>query len=177
MTSDEVARLVRTKEWVVVRRGVYTLRAHGDSLDRYVGRPRLEVLAASLAMRMPHLISHDSAAYLLGLPILEAEPRLVHVTRFGVLGSRTEHGVKHHKAPFRMDQILFSHTRPVLDIPRTVADIAREHGDRHGVVADGRSHLQRGVVETRHVFERVPHPDNPALHAVSRPGRRASGRR
>lgn len=79
-------------------------------------------------MRMPHLISHDSAAYLLGLPILEAEPRLVHVTRFGVLGSRTEHGVKHHKAPFRMDQILFSQTRPVLDIPRTVADIAREHG-------------------------------------------------
>jgi hypothetical protein len=144
MTSDEVARLVRTKEWVVVRRGVYTLRAHWESLDRYVGRPRLEVLAASLAMRMPHLISHDSAAYLLGLPILEAEPRLVHVTRFGVLGSRTEHGVKHHKAPFRTDQILFSHTTPVLDIPRTVADIAREHGDRHGVVAAS-SALRQGT--------------------------------
>jgi hypothetical protein len=155
MTSDEVARLVRTKEWVAVRRGVYTPRAHWESLDKYVGRPRLEVLAASLAMRTPHLISHDSAAYLLGLPILEARPRLVHVTRFGVLGSRTEHGVKHHKAPFRPDQIVFAYNRPVLDLSRTVADIAREHGDRHGVVA-ACSALRQGV--SRKSLEQAAEP-------------------
>ncbi len=135
MTVTDVATLVRTGEWVVVRRGVYTTRAHWESLDPYVGRPRLEVWAALLSMRLPHFVSHDSAAYLHGLPILEARPRLVHVTRVGALGGRTRHGVKHHKAPVRDEQIVFVDDHPVLDLPRTVADIGREHGIRHAIVA------------------------------------------
>jgi hypothetical protein len=134
-TAEQIDALVRHGEWVVVRRGVYTTRERWESLDTYVGRPRLEVWAASLNMRMPHLLSHDSAAYLHGLPILEARPRLVHITRYGALGGRTRHGVKHHKAPFVDEQIAFVDGQPVLDVPRTVADIGREHGLRHGIVA------------------------------------------
>jgi hypothetical protein len=137
MTPTEIAALLRRGEWVIVRRGVYTTRALWESLDPYVGRPRLEVLAALLTMRMPHFVSHDSAAYLHGLPILGATPRLVHITRVGALGSRTRHGVKHHKAPVRDEQIGFVDDHPVLDIPRTVADIGREHGIRHAIVAAG----------------------------------------
>lgn len=144
MTSREIQSLLRSREWVVVRWGVYTTRAIWDSLDAYVGRPRLEVLAASLNMVMPHVFSHDSAAYLHSLPILAASPRLVHVTRFGVLGCRTGFGVKHHKAPFRPEQVVFVGGRPVLDVPRTVADIARDHDIRHGIVAAS-SALRRGV--------------------------------
>lgn len=144
LPSDQVQRLVRDGEWVVVRRGVYATRAHYESLDPYVGRPQLEVWAATLTTRTPHLVSHDSAAYLLGLPILEARPRLVHVTRIGALGGRTRFGIKHHKAPVAVDHILFVDEHPVLDIPRTVADIAREHGVRHGIVAAG-SALRAGV--------------------------------
>ena len=143
-SSDEVDALVRRGEWIGVRRGVYTTRAHWIALDPYVGRPRLEVWAATLKMATPRLISHDSAAYLHGLAILEARPRLVHITRFGALGGRTRHGVKHHKAPFSDEQIVFIDGQPVLDIPRTVADIAREHGSRHGIVAAG-SALRMGV--------------------------------
>ena len=135
MSADDVARLLRSKQWVTVRWGVYATRAHWDSLDEYVGRPRLEALAASLGMVMPHVISHDSAAYLHGLPILEADPRLSHITRFGALGGRTKFGVKHHKAPFAPEQITFVDGVPVLDVARTVADIGREHGARHGIVA------------------------------------------
>lgn len=135
MTIKQIAALLRQGEWVAVRRGVYTTRAHWDSLDRYVGRPRLEVWAATLTTRTPHMISHDSAAYLHGLPILEASPRLVHVTRVGVLGGRTRHRIKHHKAPVRTEQIGFVDDHPVLDVPRTVADIGREHGLRHAIVA------------------------------------------
>lgn len=146
-TAKEVGELVRRGEWVAVRHGAYTTRAHWEELDAYVGQPRLEVWAAILRMRTPHLISHDSAAYLHGLAILEAKPRLVHITRYGALGGRTRHGVKHHKAPFADEQIVFVDGHPVLDIPRTVADIAREHGTRHGIVAAG-SALRMGVTKT-----------------------------
>ncbi len=144
MTDDEIAALLRHGEWVAVRRGVYTTGVYWDSLDVYAGRPRLEVWAALLTMQTPHIASHDSAAYLHQLAILEASPRVVHITRHGALGGRTRHGVKHHKAPMRPEQIVFVDDQPVLDIPRTVADIGREHGLRHGIVAAG-SALRAGV--------------------------------
>src|SRR5690242_1827892 len=86
MTVEQVKAMVRRGEWIAVRRGVYTTRAHWESLDPYVGRPQLEVWAATLTTRTPHFVSHDSAAYLHRLPILEPRPRLVHVTRIGALG-------------------------------------------------------------------------------------------
>jgi hypothetical protein len=135
VSSEEIQRLLRHGEWIAVRRGVYTTRPIWESLDVRRGRAVLEARAASLNMVMPHVMSHDSAAYLLGLPILEARPRLVHITRFGHIGHRTKFGVKHHQAPFTPDQIAFVDDLPVLDRARTVADIAREHGLRHGLVA------------------------------------------
>jgi hypothetical protein len=142
--ADSLRKLLRSGEWVAVRRGVYTTRVHWESLDPYVGRPRLEVWAAVLVTRSFHAISHDSAAYLHGLPILEARPRIVHVTRVGHLGGSTKHGIKHHQAPVRPAQIEFVDDHPVLDLPRTVADIGREHGLRHAIVATN-SALRAGV--------------------------------
>ena len=144
LPPERVRSLLRSGEWVRVRTGVYTTRAHWESLDRYVGRPTLEVWAATLVMRTPHLISHDSAAYLHGLPILEARPRRVHVTRPGHLGGSTKHGIQHHQAPVAIEQIEFVDDWPVLDLPRTVADIGREHGIRHAIVATNAA-LSRGV--------------------------------
>lgn len=134
MSVEEIKRLVRRGEWVAVRRGVYTTRSLWEAIEPRE-RPLLEVRAASLNMVMPHVISHDSAALLHGMPVLEATPRLVHITRFGVQGSRTRHGVKHHRAPFKPEQIVFVDGLPVLDVPRTAVDICREHGRRHGLVA------------------------------------------
>lgn len=144
LSAKQVTTLLRSGEWVAVRCGVYTTGLLWTSLDEHVGRPQLEVRAASLNMVAPHVVSHDSSAYLQDLQILAPNPRLVHITRFGVLGCRTKHGVKHHKAPFTSEQIAFVGDLPVLDLPRTVADIAREHGLRHGVVAAS-SALRSGV--------------------------------
>jgi hypothetical protein len=144
LAPEQTALQLRHGELIAVRRGVYTTRAHWERLDRFVGRPQIEVWAATLTTTTPHVVSHDSAAYLHGLSILEARPRLVHVTRYGVLGGRTRFGIKHHKAPFADEQIVFVEGHPVLDIPRTVVDIGREHGVRHGIVAAG-SALRLGV--------------------------------
>lgn len=139
----EIDRLVRRRVWVVVRRGVYATSVSWESLDEYVGRPRLRALAASLTMTAEHALSHDSAALMHDLEILASEPALTHVTRHGVLGGRTRHGVKHHKAPHTPDQVVRVLDFKVLDPARTVVDIAREHGRRHGLPAVD-SYLRRG---------------------------------
>ncbi|MCW2793853.1 MAG: hypothetical protein JWO76_2951 [Nocardioides sp.] len=150
MTSEEVARLVRVGDWVAVRRGVYAVCALWESLDAFRGQPLLEARAASMNMDMPHVLSHDSAALLHGMPILEARPRLVHITGFGVLGHRTRCGVKHHRAPFSSHQVMEVDGLVALDPARTAVDIAREHGLRHGVVACD-SAMRGGV--PRHALE------------------------
>lgn len=131
----QIDEWVRRGAWVAPRRSVYALASFWESLDERHGRPLFLSRAASLAMKKPHLRSHDSAALEHRMQILRPRPFLVHVTRPGVVGSRTEHGVKHHKAPFRPDQAVAVDGWPVLDPARTAADIAREHGLQHGVVA------------------------------------------
>jgi len=139
----EIDRQVRAGEWVAVRRGVYVTSLLWDSLDEFVGRPRMRAMAASRNMFAFHALSHDSAALMHGIEILAASPELVHVTRHGVLGSRTKHGVKHHKAPHRPGQLLEIGGIWVLDQARTVVDIGREHGRRYGVPAAD-SYLRHG---------------------------------
>ena len=155
MSADTIDRLLVTGEWIAVRRGVYATAQLWDSLDAYVGRPLLRARAASRNMLVPHVMSHDSAALAHGLPILAARPELVHITRFGVVGSRTKHGVKHHRAPHRSDELVEIEGIWTLDRARTAVDIAREHGLRHGLAACD-SALRLGV--SRHDLRAAVEP-------------------
>ncbi len=140
----EIRRLTRADgAWVIVRRGVYAERELWEAADAE-GRLRIKDRAAHLLMASPHLMSHDSAARAWGLPHLRATDPLVHVTRFGVHGTRTDEGVKHH-----LTRLGLMHAE-VLDgvrttgLARTVLDLAREHGFVNGVVACDAA-LQLGV--------------------------------
>jgi hypothetical protein len=131
----QIDRLVLSGTWIAVRRGVYATAAHWDALDEFVERPRLRAIAASRNMLVPHALSHDSAALLHRMPILLPKPELVHSTRWGHLGGRVRNGVKHHQAPFRPAQLVQVDGIWALDRARTAVDVAREHGERHGLVA------------------------------------------
>ena len=136
MEGAEIDRLVRRGVLVKVWRGVYTTSELWDALDEYVGRPRLRHRAACAHLYCPHVLSHDTAALELGLSVLDAPAQLVHVTRFGVVGTRHRHGVKHHKAPYEPSQlVLLDDERVALDPARTVADISRDRGLEAGLVA------------------------------------------
>ncbi len=135
LEPSKIDRLVRERLWVVVRRGVYATAVLWDSLDDLVERPRLRAIAASRNMLVPHALSHDSAALVHRLPILLPKPALVHTTRWGHLGGRVRHGIKHHQAPFRPEQLVEIDGIWVFDRSRTAVDIAREHGERQGLVA------------------------------------------
>lgn len=91
--------------WVAVRRGVYAERAQWDAADE-AGRHLLRVVAATLTMQTPSLLSHTSAAVVHGLDCRPFWRDLVHVSHPGVLGGRTEGGVKHHPAEVPDHQIV-----------------------------------------------------------------------
>ena len=153
--DEAVRRWLASGEVVAVRRGVYFQKDVWDGLDEYVGKPLARARAAHYGLRLDHVMSHDSAALEHGMPILGARPEMIHVTRPRVLGTRSEHGVKHHKAVFLPDQRIVVNGIPVLDRARTAVDIAREHGFRHGAVACD-SAMRAGV--TRRELELAVEP-------------------
>ena len=135
-SDNEIRSLTRSGgPWVLVRRGVYAERELLEELDPYEGLLRLRDLAAHLTMVRPHLMSHDSAARALRLATLRPAQDLVHVTRFGVGGSRTEEGVKHHLTRVGLLDNLVIDGMRVTGLSRTALDVAREHGFTAGVVA------------------------------------------
>ncbi len=86
-------------------------------------------------MTTDHVMSHDSAARALGIPMLRPKDALSHVTRHGVGGSRTERGVKHHLTRLGLLGGLEVNGMPVTSPARTAVDLAREHGHETGVIA------------------------------------------
>jgi hypothetical protein len=121
-------------EWVTVRRGVYVERTLWESLDED-GRYGLKVRAAHLNLRTDAVLSHHSAAVVWKMPLRPRWRDLVHVTRPGVTGGRTEHGVKHHPAGYRPAEVTVRHGLRVTGLARTAVDIGRESGFEDGVVA------------------------------------------
>jgi hypothetical protein len=120
--------------WVTVRRGCYAERRLWEVLDAD-GRYLLRVRAAVLVQRIEALVSHTSAAVALGMQVRPHWRDLVHVTRPGVRGSRTESGVKHHLAGYDERDCTTARGLRATGLARTAVDIAREHGFEDGVVA------------------------------------------
>ena len=116
-----------------MRRGAYCLADQWDAATE-AERRWLTDVAAHLTTTTPHLLSHDSAARALALPMLEPRRVLVHVTRPGVGGSRTEHGVKHHLARVSPRSRAVVEGLAITGLARTGLDMAREHGLMCGLV-------------------------------------------
>lgn len=133
LDDRDLRRLVRDGQLLPLRRGVYVDAERWDELDPFGGRALLRVRAAQLTLRCEHVLSHDSAALVLGLGVPDVHRALVHVTRRKVHGDAVRAGVKHHLAPYRAEQVVEVRGLRVLDAPRTALDMAREHGLVAGV--------------------------------------------
>lgn len=131
----EIAELLRSREWAKVRRGVYIDAEQWAGAEKWREQPLIEVRAAHLTLRRPHVFSHDSAALIHDLPLLRDDSRLVHVTRAGVTGSRRRNGIMQHGAAYTDDDVAQVGGLQALGIGRTALDICREHGYSAGLVA------------------------------------------
>lgn len=139
-----VAVWVRQGRLVPVRRGIYTTRQLWESWDVYHARPLARIRAVERTLTLPHVLSHDSAALVHRVPLLRPQDADVHVSRLHLRGTISRAGVHHHGARYSTGQVEVVDGMAILDVPRTVADLAREHGYRAGLVAaDGA--MQLGV--------------------------------
>ena len=132
---------VRRGVLVPLRHGVYTTAELWERWDEFQGRPLARIRAARLCQLVRHVVSHDSAAIVQGMRLLRPQDSAVHLSREDMRGHRSKAGVHHHGAAYLPEQVRLVAGIPVLDIPRTVMDLAREHGYRAGLVAaDGALH-------------------------------------
>lgn len=74
-SDEELARLIRRRSWARVCRGAYL---DGQLPATAIARHALLVAATSADLRRPAVVSHQSAAVLLGLPVWDAPLDKVH---------------------------------------------------------------------------------------------------
>jgi len=146
LTSTQLRHLVRIGALVPLRRGVYVDGELWRSLDPYREQPRLRTRAAIACLNRGFVVSHDSAAYELGLEILAPPEPHTHITRRGSTTAWTRYDVKHHYARFRPEQVVKVDGLEVLELARTAVDIARENGEPYGEIACD-SALRLGVTK------------------------------
>jgi hypothetical protein len=144
--QKELQRLRQARQLLSVRRGVYVDMAAWTDADA-VERLRLRTAALALALSVPAVLSHQSAAAELGLPLLEPDHTLLHVTRENRSGTRIEAGVDHHVAELRDNEVveLTSGVLRVTSAARTAVDVARETHRFECAVAAFDSALRNGV--------------------------------
>ena len=123
-TSGEVQRMRQAGALSPVRRGSYVNPADG--------RPDTPEAQHLLLVRatLPHLspgwvLSHASAAVVLGLPVWGQDLSRVHVTRDGSGGGRLTRGVHRHVSPLGEDETTVVDGMRVTKPGRTVNDVAR----------------------------------------------------
>lgn len=136
LTPSRIDLMLQAGELVPVRRGVYADAEVWDALDELRGRPLLRVRAATMTLQRGWVLSHDSAALTLGMPLLDPRGSIVHVTRAGYTSAWTRADIKRHYARYRLSQRRTSEDgTDVLSMARTAVDLAREHGEDAGLVA------------------------------------------
>ncbi len=131
-TDDELARLLRRGELSRLRRGAYLTPA--PALGP-VERHRLLVQATVRSLRRPAVVSHQSAAVLLGLPLWGMGLARVHVTRRPPASSELGRYLRTHVARLRDDEVTSVDGVLVTDPVRTLLDLARTHPFEPAVAA------------------------------------------
>ena len=147
-SDEELARLIRRQSWARVRRGAYV---DGQLPTTGVARHALLVAATLAELRRPAVVSHQSAAVLLGLPLWGAPLDKVHITRNPPASSQATGPLRCHVARLHHDEITSVGGVQVTDVARTVLDLARSLPFEPAVVAVDAA-LHEGLL-TRELLE------------------------
>ncbi len=131
--------------------------------------------AATLASGPGAVISHGSAAALLGLT--EKIPALAHVISRGERGRGIE-GVRWHHVPVpRPDEVTVSHGIPCTTVARTLVDLAGSTGTSRlrGLIEEAAVRRSLDVVAVDHLLGRARRRGAPALRELLAPWRATAG--
>jgi hypothetical protein len=155
ISDDEISRRVRSGTWMAIRRGAYVERSAWLAMDDSARhRARAHAVVANLAG--PVVVSHTSAAAMLGLPTWGLDLSTVHVTRPPGVSTRTEAGVWHHSARLSDDQVIEIDGMTITHPARTVVDTARVTDFEPSVVVADAA-LRADLTTNRELLETVDH--------------------
>jgi hypothetical protein len=172
-TDDELARLARAGEVSRLRRGAYV---DGPLPQSVATRHRLLVRATLSGFRRWSVVSHQSAAVLLGLPLWGVGLDRVHVTRRPPAWSDRSAVLRVHVARLQEDEIVEVDGVPVTSPVRTALDLARSLPFETAVVVLDAA-LRRGTVQPELVRERLfDIAGTPGSRSAARAVRFADGR-
>ena len=141
-SDDELAALVRRRDWARLRRGAYLA---GTLPESAATRHLLLVTATLAALRRPAVVSHQSAAVLLGLPLWGARLDRVHMTRRPPAWNDSSRLLVAHVARLRNDEVTAVNGIEVTTPARTALDLARSLPFEAAVVVLDAA-LHQGVV-------------------------------
>jgi hypothetical protein len=130
-SDDELGRLVRAGDLTRLRRGAYV---DGVLPPDAAERHRLLVRATLAGLRRPAVVSHQSAAVLLGLPLWDAALDRVHITRRPPAWNDASRALVCHVARLRDDEVIAIDGLQVTSPVRTVLDLARSLSHEAAVV-------------------------------------------
>ncbi len=136
-SENEIRKLRRNGVWQSVRRGSYLPT---DQLKPLTDRERHEVLVRTTiqGLRLPAVVSHTSAAVLLGIPLWSTHLGIVHVTRARAANGGRSGSLLCHTATLSQNDITVIDGIQVTSAARTIADLARMLTfDQAIVAADG----------------------------------------
>jgi hypothetical protein len=131
-SDEDLARFARAGQWNRVRRGAYV---DGRLPTDAVARHALLIAATLGTLRRPAVISHQSAAVLLGLPVWGAPLDRVHITRCPPASSQAAGPLRCHVARLREDEVTSVAAFRVTDVARTTLDLARSLPFENAVVS------------------------------------------
>lgn len=165
-SDGELARLTRNGAWKRIRRGAYVV---GALPDRASARHRLLIDATMAGLRrLPAVVSHQSAAVLLGMPLWDVALDRVHITRTPPAWNDAGRYLCCHVARLRDDDVVIVGGVAVTSPVRTALDLARSLPYETAVVVLDAA-LHEGLLSPDVLRERLP-------DLLGVPGSRAAAR-
>ncbi|HEX6577951.1 MAG TPA: type IV toxin-antitoxin system AbiEi family antitoxin domain-containing protein [Jiangellaceae bacterium] len=155
ISDDEISRRIRSGTWIAIRRGAYVERSAWRAMSA-AARHRAHVHAVVASLTGPVVVSHTSAAVMLGLPTWGLDLSTVHVTRPPGVSTRTEAGVWHHSARLPDDQVIEIDGMAITHPARTVVDTARVTDFEPSVVVADAA-LRADLTTSGELLETVDH--------------------
>jgi hypothetical protein len=153
--EKRLARAANAGELTRVRRGAFTASEVWGTLDRRQ-QHFLKVLATAAAARRSPVFSHESAAVLCGIPIVEGLPERVHITVPPDSGLRSNRTVVRHEGALHADDVIELETVPLrcTTTGRTLIDFSANRSFLSGACAI-ESVLHDGVLTREHLIAQL----------------------
>jgi hypothetical protein len=166
-SEGEIRRLRRSGMWATLRRGSYLDAQTFAPLDARQ-RHALLLHAAVARLSKPAVVSHCSAAVLLGIPLWSTHLGTVHLTRQPPARSGGSAGLTIHAARLQPHEIVDVDGFSVTSAARTIADLGRSLPFEQAVVAADAA-LRLGLTSRAML-------DESAARSIGLPGSRSMAR-